>query len=115
MMKFKNYLFLSAMILGAGSLFAAPAMADYNCFGKNIAVTIYGAGWNASYEGRARSGTIFLSDVINYVPGSRIDWNNGGYTYRVLINSRGKPYRVRVYKPNGRRIVNKRLSCSWTK
>jgi hypothetical protein len=109
-MKFKSYL-ISAIVLGSSSLLSAPVMADYHCTGKNISVSIYGSGWNASYEGRSRSGTIYLHQVSDYRRGNRIEWENNRYIYRVRINRSGRPYRVQLYKPNGRRIINKHLSC----
>ena len=110
-MKFKSSL-ISAIVLGSSSLLSVPAMADYHCTGRSVSVSIYGSGWDASYEGRSRSGTLYLSEVSNYVRGNRIDWNNGGYIYRVRINRSGKPYKIQAYKPNGRRCINRSLRCN---
>jgi hypothetical protein len=115
-MKFKISTFISAIVLASSSLLAVPAMAAYHCFGKNISVVIDNDGWASSYEGHTKSGQLYLgsNQVVSYSRGNHIKWNNGGYIYKVLLSSRsGKPYRVRVYKPNGRRIVNKKLSCRW--
>ncbi len=114
-MKFKRSMFLSAIVLGSGCLLTVPAMADYHCFGNNLSVIVSGFGWDASYEGHAKAGKIYIGSnkVSDYQRGSHINWKNGGYRYKVLIYRDGEPYRVQVYKPNGKRIVNKKLSCRW--
>jgi len=103
------------ILLGFGCLMATPAVATYHCFGNDISVVVSGDGWNASYEGHVRRGQIYLdSDKVDaYQQGNYIKWRNGRYIYQVLIDDNDEPYRVQVYAPNGSRIVNKSLSCSW--
>ncbi|KOR33142.1 hypothetical protein TI05_02810 [Achromatium sp. WMS3] len=103
------------VLLGIGWLTTIPAIATYHCFGQDISIVVSGYGWNASYEGHVRSGQIYLGSnkVDAYQREAYIAWRNSNYIYQILLAANDEPYRVQVYAPNGRRIVNKSLNCSW--
>jgi len=89
-------------------LLPTSALADETFANKKYSVTI---GSNNSYHGCAPSGCLYIAEPsIVESDGAYYEWRNGKYRYVMDATNKARTkYRLKVYNPRGKRIVNQVL------
>ncbi|MEA5570642.1 hypothetical protein [Calothrix sp. UHCC 0171] len=105
-MKF-TILSLSTALVASVS-FLPPVFAESVSFysGGGYSVKIVGFAGSASYTGCDRQNRcLTITEASNYSRGSYV-WENRGYTYSMSPVGRSGKYRLRVFNPSGKVLLN---------
>jgi len=107
-MKQLKILLIPAIALVGSYLLAAPALADSSFSNRKYSVTI---GSDDSYHGCAPSGCLYIAEPrVVESGGAHYEWRNGKYRYIMDAMNRARTkYRLKVYNPRGKRILNQVL------
>ncbi|EDN70814.1 secreted protein [Beggiatoa sp. PS] len=114
-MNFKKTLFLATMLI-SGSLFAIPVLAGGTFVNdKGYEVSITGHGYEATYYGctpkkRNRKRNCLYLEEPETAEGNYFEWNNKGHRYEMEpLNRYATKYRLKIYSPKGKVILNQVL------
>jgi hypothetical protein len=112
-MKFIFYILRATLVITVLSVLPVKAETDRpisNYQGGGYTVKIEGFAGGASYTGcDAKKRCITILEAAHYTQGSYI-WENQGYTYSMSPDGNKGQYRLKIYNPKGKKLLNQLMN-----